>query len=754
MIKNLSKRTKYIILSIFIFILFVLIIWNTISHRLSLKADLSELNNNNIIIITIDGFNQSFINKNNTPNIYTNLENGIYFKNCFSPSIQDLPAYTSFFSGLYPGQHKIKDNLSGKLLQTLPLLESYKSKNYKTAAFISNIFLSSYFGLNKSFEYYHDEFELIRKQKINKMYLGTGAITYNTIKWIQHTVNNKFFLWVNYSALVSDKFLSGDKINNNFEDKYIKELQSIDNQIGKIISFLKKEKIFSDTILIITAPYSSKIADSTSLPQREHRVPLIINIPETKKINGIKLNNYIETIDIIPTLSDFLDIATPKNIEGKSLKKTITFKDHSDLTIYFENYYPYYHFASKPEHTIIFNSKYKYFKGNNTRLNKLNKKKENLINKNQKLEKRLKKIISKFTQEKNEILIEKNIDYDIALMFSEKGYLPPNNASKKLKFISRSTIQNFLLARVYFNNKNYENVLKLFNKKQPELNNYNEPLFLKALTYLKYNKTEKATKILKELVKKEPDNRIFVYKLADLYINSSKINECIEFLKKVRNKTQNCSNIESKLGDLYLELKQIKNAKDCYENIINKKKKAYPMYKLGIIEFNNGNLKKSENLIKKALNLNERIRNAYYYLGLINSKQKNYQQALLYFKKEIEMFPTDSKIYLKLVNIYDNLGHTTREIYYLKEYIKNKPDDFIGYIKLAEAYFKTRKNIQQAIALIHKGIELCNRTNKLPQAYYLLSDIYKYLGDKKRNKYYYKLATKIKIYGLKKTPIR
>src|SRR5206468_2812225 len=71
------------------------------------------------------------------------------------------PSHVSMFTGLYPAQHGIRDNISRALARDVPTLaEAFKAAGFKTAGFVSSIVLSAQSGLGRGFDDFSDRFDL------------------------------------------------------------------------------------------------------------------------------------------------------------------------------------------------------------------------------------------------------------------------------------------------------------------------------------------------------------------------------------------------------------------------------------------------------------------------------------------------------------------------------------------------------------------------------------------------------------------
>ena len=96
-----------------------------------------------------------------TPNMDRWAREGAIALNATVHAPLTRPSHISIFTGLYPAQHGIRDNISRALAPDVPTLaEAFKAAGFKTAAFVSSIVLSAQSGLGRGFDEFSDHFEL------------------------------------------------------------------------------------------------------------------------------------------------------------------------------------------------------------------------------------------------------------------------------------------------------------------------------------------------------------------------------------------------------------------------------------------------------------------------------------------------------------------------------------------------------------------------------------------------------------------
>lgn len=125
-----------------------------------------------------------------------------------------------------------------------------------------------------------------------------------------------------------------------------------DENIGKVISHLKKSGLYDDTVIIIAGDHGYHTGEqglwckSTNYEQA-CRTPLIIKDAGQRKANRISVP--VELIDIFPTLASMCGIPEPENLSGKDLTNLDIHQNHYAFS-QFPRPYPALHKASARTH--------------------------------------------------------------------------------------------------------------------------------------------------------------------------------------------------------------------------------------------------------------------------------------------------------------------------------------------------------------------------------------------------------------------
>lgn len=304
----------------------------------------------NIVLIVIDTVRADHVGcygyeRNTTPNIDALARHALVFKNATSAASWTTPSVAALLSSQYPSTMGIHEK-PAKLNTDYPLLaEVLKKHGYRTHGIVSFSYLSNRLGFGRGFDEYDE-----------RSHRGHGGIvsplvTTKALKFLKSGPTQPFFLFVhnfdphysyiqheqyNYCPGYQGKIKSGQRIDilrdmrpsMSAEDiHYIvslfdSELAYTDMFIAKILQELKRQDLYDDAIIVITADHGDEfmergwIGHTATLYQELIHVPLIIKLPTNRP--GV-VEARVGLIDVMPTLLSYLGLEAPENLEGRAL---------------------------------------------------------------------------------------------------------------------------------------------------------------------------------------------------------------------------------------------------------------------------------------------------------------------------------------------------------------------------------------------------------------------------------------------------
>jgi arylsulfatase A-like enzyme len=105
---------------------------------------------------------------------------------------------------------------------------------------------------------------------------------------------------------------------------YLGLATEVDHHIGRLVGFLKESGQYDDTLLIVTADHGEMLGDhgtwgKTSYFDAAFHTPLIIRDPRHTAQHGASIDLPTESIDVMPTILDWIGLTSPDTVDGHSL---------------------------------------------------------------------------------------------------------------------------------------------------------------------------------------------------------------------------------------------------------------------------------------------------------------------------------------------------------------------------------------------------------------------------------------------------
>ena len=320
----------------------------------------------NVILISIDTLRADHLgsygyDRNTSPNIDSFAKNNILFKNSFVQDSWTLPSHMSILTSLYPATHGVKQNKS--LDPTITTLsEVLKNEGYLTSGIVQDcIWLYPKYGFNQGFDRYVVKNFNPKNPELNAEFQNRFISEY-----LQKNKKKKKFLFIHYFDVHSDFIklpydspepymgmfypdYSGDfdggfgdvvatrylkNVNLNrikiAEDdlKYIVSLYDsgiayMDNKIGDLFNILRAAGLYENSLIILTSDHGEEFQEHGRMLHNNlfydetMHVPLIVKLPGQNN-NHREFNSLIESIDIMPSILDFLGVEKKPYMQGES----------------------------------------------------------------------------------------------------------------------------------------------------------------------------------------------------------------------------------------------------------------------------------------------------------------------------------------------------------------------------------------------------------------------------------------------------
>ena len=204
-----------------------------------------------------------------------------------------------------------------------------------------------------------------------------------TNRWLNFSKNGNYNADVKYPGMpFSIEGMSKKEIRSVSYQKLVKDFlrcaASIDDNLEKIISYLKMTNQIENTIIIYTSDQGYFLGehgffDKRMMYEESSRMPFVISYPK-KIAKSTRLDDLILNIDIPSLLLDYAGIKSPDSFEGKSFKNAL--EDSKEFKSREYIYYRYWeHSPVRPAHLGIRSKKSKliYFYGEGLNKNNTSK---------------------------------------------------------------------------------------------------------------------------------------------------------------------------------------------------------------------------------------------------------------------------------------------------------------------------------------------------------------------------------------------
>ena len=293
----------------------------------------------NLLVITLDTTRADALGcyghpTARTPNLDRLAQEGVLFEHCFTPVPITTPSHSTIFTGTYPMAHGVRDNG----LFVLPdrahtLAEVLTGQGWATGAAVGSFPVTRQFGLDQGFTYFNDHITLAAEDYRGDRVIPSRGLFFDErpaawvndaiAPWLNENTSGPFFAWVHYWD-AHHPHQPPAPFNQIFaHDLYEGEIAYVDQSLGTLINLLEKRGVWDRTIVVVVGDHGegngehnedthSLLAYNATL-----HIPLIIRVPGLPP--GVRIEQRVGTVDIMPTILDLLGIDAPEGLQGRSL---------------------------------------------------------------------------------------------------------------------------------------------------------------------------------------------------------------------------------------------------------------------------------------------------------------------------------------------------------------------------------------------------------------------------------------------------
>lgn len=751
-----KKLWLVLLISLFSLVLLLTIFWLQPFSIHRFRPSLSSGEKLNFVLITVDTLRADRLHSYGyegieTPVIDELARRGVKFEHCIAQTPLTLPSHTTILTGTLPLFHGVRDN-GGFIVpkELVTLSEVFHEAGYATAAFVGAYVLDSRWGLDQGFDYYFDQFDLSKFEKISLSMVQRRAneVIDQALKWLEARKDSPFFLWIHlydpHTPYEPPEFWA-----QKYPDHpYLGEIAFTDHEIGRFWQFLEKNNLLSKTILIFTADHGESLGEHKEathgffLYEGAIHVPLIFVTPFSE-FQGKSVKTTVCLTDIMPTVLDMAGLPIPDSVQGESLLGYFKKPDRSKRKLaYAETFYPRLHFGWS-ELRSIQDGRWKLIIAPEPELYDLShdpKEKNNLAFQEKKLLARLQKEAEKYIQYYSQNAFELNlsqIDEETREKLAALGYVSSfidlkATAGKKLAN-PKDKIEVFnelSRAREIGMEGDANEAIAIIEKiisQDPDISN---AYFTLGNIYFRLGQYDRAIENFQRVLALKPDDVFAAINIANSHLRTGRAGEAEKFLLEFIHKAFPDSQIYFLLGNIKFFEKNYDEAIKYYQECLKLNPDSASAYNaLGAVYFERGEIEKAEENLLQALKLNPELTNANYNLAQVYEARGRLDKAIEAYEEELKHNPNHFKAAFNLARIYRLKNDDKKEESLLRLCLNIEPDFPLTYFYLARIYLNRQENLEEAISLVRRGLELKPESKDRALGYFLLADIYNRLGD-------------------------
>lgn len=630
----------------------------------------------NVVVITLDTTRQDSLSCYGQKGIKTeNLDylasKSYLFLNAYSPVPQTLPAHCTIFTGKYPFDHKVRDNLINYLPEeAVTLAEILKEKGYSTGAVLSAVILNHRFGLKQGFDFYDD------KQDKKTSETKANETTKRALTMLEK-LKEPYFLWVHY-------------YDPHYPYKPPEEIKAPTDYLGEVLFMDKNlkpllDKInFSNTLIVVAGDHGESLGDHK---EAEHgvllynpavKIPLMLHIPGQNK--KIEIEENVPLASIFPTILEYLKVDFKKEEFPPSLLKA------KDTPVYMETYFPFFSFKWSPLRGII--------KGNYKLI--ISTKEEELYDLS-KDEKEIKNLI------KNKAKIAENLREEFYKLTPEREFMPLQSKGHSVP----DELKKQLQALGYIDGSAMDP--KEINSSLPNPKDLADLVFFlthEARALLNKKDPDSVIKKVKEVLKRDPNNFQAMSFAGEAYWLKEDYKRAKEIFEQAIKVSDKSYDLQAKLGYTLYKLDDMEGAKEKFEKSLKLNEYYADVYVYySEMYLSKKDTKNAEILLDKALKKEIYHPKIYYNYGLIKMDRKDFREAFKYFEKAYEMDSNFKEAIGNMAYCLYQMGDKEKSFILLKEGLKIDPNDF-SMLKAVITVALDLNRVKEAEEYIKKLIEL------------------------------------------------
>ena len=710
----------------------------------------------NVLLITLDTTRADHIAcygypDVKTPNLDSLANRGILFEECIASSPLTLPSHSSILTGLYPTFHGVRVNGNTALSEEhLTLAEVFTQGGYTCGAFIGAFVLDGRWGLKQGFLQYDDQFDL---KKYKHLDLGAvqrpgNEVIDAALTWLEDQKSNPFFAWIH----LYDPHLPyeppepyASQYNYSLTGLYDGEIAFMDEQIGRVLSWLKGSGTEKKTIIVIIGDHGEALGSHGEMAHGYFiydyalKVPFLI-IPPTDDWRGVRIESQVRTIDLFPTVLEMTGFEVPAENQGQSLLHLFSKpKTKKSYDAYSESYTPNTIYGWSPLHSLR-TLKYKYIDAPRAELYDLSADPEEARNLNGELS----RIAREMKRTLDEVIRRTslnapapeaaNLDRETVERLAALGYVgaPVSRKSSgqrgaeladpKDKLYIYESVQR---AAELLNGEKYNEASEVLESILREDPSIPQALLLAATCYVELGEADKAKSQYDLILSDDPNNIQALIGLANVLLQEGKKEDVIALAKAALSIDERNVQAYNLIGQIYMAENNHSSALPYLESAVEiQPKLTQNSLNLAACLVGLNRYEEAEVRLKEILAKYPKFPLAFFHLGLLYEAQGRQEEALKAYKEELSLYPEHFRARFNYGRLLFKIGEREEYKAQMREVIHTAPQAAEGYLFLARGLLLESADLDEVKGLVEKGLSLAKTAELNTLGYLLLADVY------------------------------
>ncbi len=707
----------------------------------------------NVLLITLDTTRWDRIGAYgdgaaSTPNLDRLAGEGVLFEQAIAPAPLTLPAHSTLFTGLRPPRHGVRDN-GGYVLDPKhkTLASAMKDLGRQTGGFVGAFVLDGKFGLDAGFDTYYDRFDVSRQRSVS---LGSisrtaGEVVDNAMPWLNQHAGAPFFAWLHFYDAHSP-YSPPEPFLSRFRDRpYAGEIAYVDSQVGRLLEWLDTRGLADRTVVVVIGDHGESLQEHGEathglfIYESTTRVPFVIRAPYSAA-RGRRVPGLVRTEDVMPTVLDLVGGRAPEGIQGRSLAPLLVgAATDLNLDAYSESLYARNHYGWS-ELRSLRSGRFKLISTTRPELYDLErdpKEQRNLFAERRPLADRMAQELERLSAgETVETKGPSAVDPETRARLAALGYIGSftNTAPAKGKLLPdpKDKIDIFnLMTSAHESNGEDETDASIARLKKVVSQDPNilDAWVMLGNEYSRKRDFESALQQYKRALAINPEYDLATINLAHAYRALGQYDAALVGFERYLATDPKNALVRYQMGEIYVDLGRLQEAESAFRQALSDDTRvAAAQNALGVVALQRGDLAGAEKEIKTALEQKPDVPLAHFNLALIAEQRGDFRTAAAEYQKEIDMQATAYKAAFNLAKLREQLGDAAGQEAAYRKSIEINPRFAEGYFYLAKLYLDQGRQLDEAISLARRGLEVGPQSEFAPLGHYVLADIYSRRG--------------------------